>query len=112
MLPSRTASVENTGTLITTASGHFAQFSIGGGERKGTLLRTCATEPEAMRRKLAIAKLVARLRETGHRAMCANLIRDAGGLDDEGFKKLGRLVERVASGKEPGLARKLGVRRE
>ena len=108
----RTASVENTGTLITTANGHFAQFSIGGGERKGTLLRTCTTEAEAVQRQLAIAKLVARLRETGHRAMCANVIRDAGGLDDEGFKKLGRLVERVASGKEPGLARRLGVRRE
>jgi integrase len=106
------ASLENTGTLITTASGHFAQFSIGGGERRGTLLRTCTTEREAMRRKLAIAKLVARLRETGHRAMCANIIRDCGGLDGEGMQKMARLVERIATGKEPGLARRHTARRE
>jgi integrase len=99
-------------SLRTETASENENLATTGGERKATLLRTCATEREAIRRKLAIAKLVARLRETGHRAMCANLIRDAGGLDDEGFKKLVRLVERVASGKEPGLARRLGVRRE
>jgi integrase len=92
------------GTLIRTASGHyFAQFSIGGGQRKGTLLRTCETEEQAERRKVAIAKLVARLRDSGHTTVIANTIREAGQLDEEGMRKLAKLVERIANGKEPGL---------
>jgi hypothetical protein len=102
----------NAGTLIRTRSGYFAQFSIGGGKRKGTLLRTCKTEEQAERRKVAIAKLIARLRESGHPAMVPNTIRDAGALDAGEFAKLERLVERIASGKEPGLARLHGARRE
>jgi hypothetical protein len=50
----------STGTLRPTRGGHFAQFSIGHGQRKGVLLRGM-TEAEAERRKLALAKLVRRL---------------------------------------------------
>lgn len=37
--------------------------------------------------------------------MCANMIRDAGALDEDGMRQLARLVERIATGKEPGLQR-------
>ena len=104
---------EHAGTLKITPSGkHFAEFSIGGGARKGTTLRTCQTKEEAEARKLEIARLVARLRETGHDAMVPNLIEDAGGFDAEGMSKLARLVERIATGKEPGLAHRQKARRE
>ncbi len=76
--------VENTGTLIHTPRGYFAQFSIGRSRRKRAMLRTCTTNEEAARRQLAIAKLVARLRETGYTSMVANTIRDAAAVDDEG----------------------------
>jgi integrase len=99
--------------LIRTASGqYFAQFSIGKGQRKGALLRTCATEEEAERRKLAIAKLVMRLRETGYTTVVANTIRDAGAADEEGMRKIARVVERIASGKEPGFRQGHSSRRE
>jgi integrase len=104
---------ENAGTLKVTASGkHFAEFSIGGGERKGTTLRTCKTEGEAIARQLEIARLIARLRETGHAAMLENLIGDAGRADADGMRKIARAVEKIASGKEPGLARRYTARRE
>lgn len=112
MTPHRTTPVGSTGTLIQTAKGYFAQFSIGGGVRKGALLRTCRTEEEAERRKRAIAKLVTRLRETGYTAVIPNTIRDAGSLDEDGMRKLARLVERIATGKEPGLAQRHTARRE
>ena len=112
MRPASTT-IENSGTLTLTAAGkHFAQFSIGGGKRQGTVLHTCTTEKEAEARKTAIAKLIARLRESGHLAMVPNVIRDAGGLDAAAMRDLERLVERVASGKEPGLAKQQGVRRD
>jgi integrase len=107
-----TVAPENAGTLIRTAHGHFAQFSIGGGKRKGALLRTCTTEEEAERRKVEIAKLVGRLRETGHGAMAPHIISEAGGLDEQGMRKLVSLVERIATGKEPGLANGRAARRE
>jgi integrase len=103
---------DSAGTLRPTPGGYFAQFSIGGGKRKGVTLVACATEADALKRKAAIAKLVARLRATGHRAMCANLIRDCGAADDDGMRNMARLVERIATGKEPGLAKRHGVRRE
>ena len=106
------AAPENTGTLRLTANGFFAQFSIGGGQRKGVLLVTCKDEGAAKKRKLAIAGLVARLREAGYPAMIANVIRDAGAADETELRKIHRLVERVATGKEPGLSRLHGVRRE
>ena len=104
---------EHAGTLKITASGkHFAEFSIGGGERKGTTLHTCQTREEAEARKVEIARLVARLRATGHDAMVPNMIEDAGGFDAEGMRKLARLVERIATGKEPGLAKRHTARRD
>ena len=94
-----------TGTLISTATGHFAQFSVGGGRRKGALLTACGMDKEAaVRRQLAIAKLVDRLRESGHLAAVEHAIQQGAIVDGEGFRKLSRFVERVASGKEPGLA--------
>jgi integrase len=103
-------STDNTGTLRPVAGGYFAQFSIGGKKRKGVVLRM--SEPEAERRKLAIAKLVVRLREAGHLAMIRNMIRDAGAADEAEFKNITKLVDRVVSGKEPGLARSHGARNE
>ena len=103
---------ENGGTLRHTASGYLAQFSIGGGKRKGVILRTCHDEDEAIRRKLAIAGLVARLREAGYLGMLPNVIRDAGAADEEEFRKIARVVERVVTGKEPGLAQRHTARRE
>ena len=100
------------GTLRETRHGYFAQFSIGAGERKGTILRTCTDEKSAKRRQLAIAALVARLRDAGLNAIVKNTIRDAGRLDNDGFRKLERLVGRIIAGKEPGLARRHGARRE
>ena len=104
---------EDTGTLTRTARGaFFAQFSIGAGQRKGTLLRTCTTEEEAERRKGAIAKLVARLRDAGYPAVIPNMVRDAGALDEDGMRKLARLVDRIVAGKEPGLTQGQPARRE
>ncbi len=83
------------------------------GKRKGTLLRGCAGEDEAKARKAKIAALVGRLRESGHGGMIENVVRKAGAIVDAGeMRKLERLVERIATGKEPGLARGLGLRRE
>jgi hypothetical protein len=94
----------NTGTLICTAKGqYFAQFSIGAKQPKGTLLRTCTTEEDAKRRQLAIAKLIARLRESGHVAVIPTTIKEAGLADEEEFRKLAKVVEPIAAGKEPGL---------
>jgi integrase len=108
-----TVAPENAGTLKRTGSGkYFAEFSIGGGQRKGAVLATCTTEEEAKARKLAIARLVGRLRESGHAAMVPNTIRDAGALNEDGMRKLARLVERIAAGKEPGLAQRHTARRE
>jgi integrase len=92
------------GTLRLTASGYFAQFSIGAKKRKGTLLRTCKTEEEAECRKVAIAKLVARLRESGYPAAIPDIIKEGGLADEEEFRKLGKLVDRIVAGKEPGFA--------
>ena len=103
---------ENAGTLRHTASGYFAQFSIGGGKRKGVILRTCHDEETALRRKLAIAGLVARLRDGGYPGMLPNVIRDAGAADEEEFRKIARVVERVVTGKEPGLAQRHTARRD
>jgi integrase len=103
---------ENGGTLRHTASGYLAQFSIGGGKRKGVILRTCHDEDEAIRRKLAIAGLVARLRDGGYPGMLPNVIRDAGAADEEEFRKIARVVERVVTGKEPGLAQRHTARRD
>ena len=84
----RTGTGENAGTLrLLTANGYFAQFSIGGKKRKGTLLRTCTTKDEAKRRQVAIAKLVAGLRESGHVAVIPTTIKEAGRADDEEFRK-------------------------
>src|ERR1019366_889021 len=69
---------QNAGTLRLTANGYSAQFSIAPKQRKGTLLRTCTTEDEAKRRQLAIAKLIARLRETGHGAVIPTTIKEPG----------------------------------
>ena len=44
--------------------------------------------------------------------MVRKMIRRAGPLNDEGFEKLCKVVERIASGKEPGLARAFGGKRE
>lgn len=108
-----TVAPENAGTLRHTPGGYFAQFSIGGGQRKGTILATCTTEPEAEKRKAAIARLIARLRETGHTGdILVNTIREGGGADAAEMRKLERLVERIASGKEPGLAKQHAARRE
>ena len=103
---------ENAGTLRHTASGYFAQFSIGGGKRKGVILRTCHDEETALRRKLAIAGLVARLRDAGYTAMIPNVIRDAGAADQDEFRKIARVVERIVTGKEPGLAHRHTARRD
>jgi len=103
---------EATGTLRLTASGWLAQFSLGGGQRKAVILRTCADEATATRRKLAIAKLVTKLREAGHPTMIPNVITDSGAADDAEFRKIALVVDRVAKGKEPGLSRLHGVRRE
>jgi integrase len=103
---------ENTGTLRHTASGYLAQFSIGGGKRKGVILRTCHDEDAALRRKLAIAGLVARLRDAGYAAMIPNVIRDSGAAGDEEFRKIARVVTRVVTGKEPGLAKRHAARRD
>jgi integrase len=102
---------QNPGTLRRAAGGYFAQFSIGGDRRKGVTI-VCASEADAKRRQLAIAKLVARLRETGYPAMIPNVIRDAGAANEQEFRKIAKVVERVASGKEPALARAHGARRE
>src|SRR5258708_21425735 len=98
MPPRRTASVvsgrrapaTNGGTLRPTANGYFAQFSIGGGKRKGVLLRGMTRE-EAERHKLAIAKLVERLREAGHTAVIPHTIADAGIPDDTALHELPKL---------------------
>ena len=100
------------GTLISTPNGPFAQFSIGGGKRKGALLTGCRTEDEAQERKVAIAVLVARLRKAGHTAVIPNTIRDGATLDAEGFSKLQKLVGRIVAGKEPGLGGAPRARRE
>src|SRR5665213_686225 len=100
------------GTLRPTASGWLAQFSIGPKQRKAVILRTCPDEASAKRRKVAIAKLVHDLRDAGHLAMVPNVVRDSGIADDEGFKKIVRLVARVVAGKEPGLSKLHTVRRE
>jgi integrase len=102
---------QNPGTLRKTAGGYFAQFSIGRKKRKGVTI-ACASEDEAKRRQLAIATLVARLREAGYPAMVPNVIRDAGAADEEEFRKIAKVVERVVMGKEPALARARGARRE
>ena len=101
------------GTLRKTGKGkYFAQYSIGPNTRAGTTLYTCKTDDEAQRRRLAIAQLVVRLREAGYLAMIPNIVKKAGAVDDEEFKTLAEVVERVASGKDPALARTLGARRE
>jgi len=94
-----TGSVENTGTLLHTPGGYFAQFSIGGGRRKGVLLAACDNEGTAKRRQVAIAGLVAQLREAGYPAMIPNVNRDAGAADEDEFRNIAKVVERVATGK-------------
>jgi integrase len=103
--------IERLGTRRKTSRGYFVQFSIGRGRRRGTTLRTCTTEQEAVRRQRGIARLVERLRTSGHEGMIRKVIREGGRTNTEDFAKLGKLVDRVASGKEPGLAREHGIRR-
>ena len=114
MPPARNVSAptepDNPGTLRPVPGGFFAQFSIGGGKRAGTTLRM--PEEEAKARQVEIARLVFRLRESGHGAMAKNTIREAGAADADELRKIARLVERIASGKEPGLAKQHGARRE
>jgi integrase len=101
------------GTRIPSAGGAHIQFSVGdGGPRKGTTLRACRTEEQIERRRQGIAWMIARLRASGHVGMIRKMIRKAGPLNDEGFGKLCKVVERIASGKEPGLAREFGGKRE
>src|SRR5258708_34979778 len=109
MPPRRTASVvsgrrapdTNGGTLRPSANGYFAQFSIGGGKRKGVLLRGLTRE-EAERRKLAIAKLVARLRASGHTSALPKTLRHARKLDPYRIRQPARLLASIAAGKDIG----------
>jgi integrase len=103
---------ENPGTLRELGKGrYFAQFSIGGKKRGGGTI-VCASRDDAERRQLAVARLVLQLREAGYPGMLRNVIRDACAADAEELRKISRVVERVVSGKGPGLSRLLGVRRE
>ncbi len=112
-MPRDTAHTEEaTGTLRLTASGWLAQFSIGGGKRKAVVLRTCDNEGSARRRQRAIAKLVNELRAAGHLATIPNIVRDSGLADAEAFLRIERLVARIIGGKEPGLSKLHGVRRD
>ncbi len=104
--------VQNAGTLRQTPTGYFAQFSVGGGRRKGVLLTTCADDESAERRRLAIARMVNSLREGGYAATIPNVIRDAGAATEDELRKIERLVARIVSGKEPGLSKLHGVRRD
>jgi integrase len=103
---------ENPGTLRELGKGrYFAQFSTGSGRRGGTIVSP--SRGDAERRQLAVARLVAKLREAGYPAMIRNVIRDAcAAPNEEELRKIARVVERVASGKEPALARAHGARRE
>ncbi len=95
---------ETTGTLRMTANGPFAQFSIGGGQRQGALLVACRTEAEGTARKLAIAKLVDRLRAAGYPSVIENTIERGAIANADEFRKLVKVVDRIIAGKEPGLA--------
>jgi integrase len=105
---------EYLGTVRPTPSGPFAQFSIGDGARKGVLLRHCKDDAAVMRRRVAIAKLIASLRNAGFTShvLLKNTVRDAGRADERGFRDVERIVARMISGKEPGFARRHGGRRE
>ncbi len=111
---SKVAATENTGTLRWTGKGYFAQFSIGKKRRKGTLLRSCKSEAEAEDLQLFVARLVTRLREAGYGSLAPRVIHDAGApdMDADGRRKLAKFVERIATGKEPGLARLHGATRD
>jgi integrase len=100
------------GTLRETRPGVFcAQFSTGASRRSGTI--RAASRVEAERRQLAVARLVAKLREAGYPALIKNTIRDAcAAPDGEELRKVSTLVARIVAGKEPGIARQLGARRE
>jgi integrase len=104
---------ESTGTLRRTATGYFAQFSIGPKKRKGaTLTGVGLDEKAAEARKTAIAALVARLREAGHTSVIVNTIQKGAKASADDFRKLQQLVARIVAGKEPGLAGAPRVRRE
>ena len=45
-------------TPLHTPSGCFAQFSVGGGKRKGALLTTCDSEPTARRKPAALGEQI------------------------------------------------------
>src|SRR5208337_582918 len=101
------------GTLIRTSTGHYlAQFSIGARKRKGAVLTGCKDEAEAIRRKVALAKLVADLRKAGHTAVIQVTIKNGAKADAAEFRDLQKLVARIVGGKEPGLAGAPRARRE
>jgi len=101
------------GTLTRTArGGYFAQFSIGGGKRKGALLTACDSEPTARRRMAAIGELVAALREAGHTGVIPDTIVEGATADAAGFEDLRKVVRSIVVGKEPGLSGPARVRRE
>ncbi len=55
------------GTMKPTKAGHFVQYSLGAGLRKGTTIprEICPTEREADERRRRIGRLILRLREAG-----------------------------------------------
>src|SRR5579871_3062997 len=93
---------ENIGTMKPTKGGHFAQFSIGNGQRKGTTIPSsvCKTEVEANERRRRIARMISKLREGGYNSVIANMVEDAGPLDVAKFRDLEHLVDRIIKGKE------------
>jgi integrase len=99
------------GTLRKTTGGYFAQFSLGRGQRKGGTI-ACESLAEAERRQLAVAQLVARLRQAGYRAAIPNVIRDACAADADELRNVSRLVHRIIAGKEPGLVNANPARRQ
>jgi hypothetical protein len=65
---SKTIEAPTTGTLRHTASGWLAQVSVGGGQRKRAILRTCTTEDAAKRRRREMGTVAMPMMHASHGA--------------------------------------------
>lgn len=79
----------------------FARVTVAPKKRRAVLLTSCATLEQATRHAQQIQDLVGRLRESGHARGIEKTLAKAAKLDAEGLRKLARLVDRIATGKEP-----------
>ncbi len=92
---------EATGGAFESRGKLYARVTVAPKKRAAVLVSACTTLEHAQRRAQELQGLVDKLRAAGHERGIAKTLDTAAPLDDDGVRKLSRLIDRVVDGKEP-----------